>query len=67
MQDIESSKTARVDKFWERILKDSADILAKRVSTLANLSISRGVLSNACKHENVKSIFKVYFQKGKEN
>ena len=43
MQDIVSSKAVGVDKLSGRYLKDSADIyfIAKSVSSLCNLSISR--------------------------
>ena len=40
MQDIKSFKAARVDKLSGKFLKDGADILAKPVSALCNLSIS---------------------------
>ena len=46
MQDIESSKATGVDKLSGRFLKDGTDILAKPVSALCNLSISRGVFPN---------------------
>ena len=58
MQDIKSSKAARVDKLSGRFLKDGADILPKPVSALCNLSISRGVFPNACKIAKLKPIFK---------
>ena len=58
MQDIESSKAAEIDKLPGRFLKDGADILAKPVSSLCNLSISRGVFPSACKVAKLKPIFK---------
>lgn len=39
-------------------LKDGADILAKPVSALCNLSISRGAFLNACIVAKLKPIFK---------
>ena len=39
MQDIKSSEAAGIDKLSGRFLKDGADILAKPVSALCNLSI----------------------------
>ena len=58
MQDIKSSKAAGIDKLSGRFLKDGADILAKPVSALCNLSISRGVFPSACKVAKLKPIFK---------
>ena len=57
MQDIKSSKAAGIDKLSGRFLKDGADILAKPVSSLCNLSISRGVFPSACKVAKLKPIF----------
>ena len=58
MQDIKSSKAAGIDKLSGRFLKDGADILAKPVSALCNLSISRGVFPSACNVAKLKPIFK---------
>ena len=58
MQDIKSSKAAGIDKLSGKFLKDGADILAKPVSTLCNLLISRGVFPSACKVAKLKPIFK---------
>ena len=57
MQDIKSSKATGVDKLSGRFLKDGADILAKPVSALCNLSISRGVFPSVCK---VAKVTKAY-------
>ena len=64
MQDIKSYKTVGVDKLLKNfdILK-IADILAKPVSVLYNLSVCRSVFPNACKVAKLKPIF----QKGYEN
>ena len=58
MQDIKSSKAVGIDKFSGKFLKDGADILAKPVSALCNLSISWGVFPSACKVAKLKPIFK---------
>ena len=58
MQDIKSSKATGIDELSGRFLKDGADILAKPVSALCNLSISRGVFPSACKVAKLKPIFK---------
>ena len=58
MQDIKSSKAAGIDKLSGTFLKDGADILAKPVSPLCNLSISWGVFPSACKVVKLKPIFK---------
>ena len=58
MTNIVSSKAAGVDKLSGRFLKDGANILAKPISELCNLSISQGVLASACKVAKLKPIFK---------
>ena len=58
MTNIESSKAAGVDKLSGRYLKDDANILAKPISALCNLSISQGVFPSACKVAKLKPIFK---------
>ena len=58
MTNIESSKAAGVDKLSGRFLKDGANILAKPISILCNLSISQGVFPNAFKVAKLKPIFK---------
>ena len=58
MTNIEIFKAARVDKLSDRFLEDGANILVKPISTLYNLSISRGVFPNACKVAKLKPIFK---------
>ena len=59
MTNIESSKAAAVDKLSGRFLKDGANILAKTISALCNLSISQGVFPSACKVAKLKPIFKM--------
>ena len=58
IEDIKSSQAAAVDKLLGRFSKDGADILAKRVSALFNLSISQGVFRSASKVEKLKPTFK---------
>ena len=58
MQDIKSSKAAAIDKLSGKFLKDGAEILAKPVSALCNLSISREVFPSACKVAKLKTVFK---------
>ena len=58
MQDIKSSEPAGIDKLSLKFLKDGAAILAKPVSALCNLSVSRGVFSSVCKVVKLKPIFK---------
>ena len=58
MTNIESSKAAGVDKLSGRFLKDGANILAKPISALCNLSISQGVFPIAYKVTKLKPIFK---------
>ena len=48
IQNIKVFKAAGVDKLLERFLRDGADILAKSVSALCSLSISRRIFPNAC-------------------
>ena len=55
---IESSKAAGVDKLSGRFLEDGANILAKPISALCNLSISQGVFPIASKVTKLKPIFK---------
>ena len=58
MQDIKSSKATGVNKHLGRFLKDGADILAKPVSALCSLSVSRRVFPSARKVAKLKPIFK---------
>ena len=58
MTNIESSKAARVNKLSGRFLKDGANILAKPISALCNLSMSQGVFSSASQVAKLKPIFK---------
>ena len=55
---IESPKAAGVDELSGRFLKDGANVLAKPISALCNLSISQGVFPSTCKVAKLKPIFK---------
>ena len=55
---IESSKAAGLDKLSSSFLRDDANILAKPISKLCNLSISQGVFPNSRKVAKLKPIFK---------
>ena len=57
MTTIESPKAAGVDKHSGRFLKDGANIIAKPICALCNLSISQGVFANACKVAKLKLIY----------
>ena len=59
MTNIESSKAAGVDELYGRFLKNGANILAKPIWALCNLSISQGVFPNAFKVVKLKLIFKI--------
>ena len=58
MTNIESSKSAGVDKLTGRFLKDGTNILVKPISAVLNLSISQGVFPNTCKVAKLRPIFK---------
>ena len=58
MTNIESSKSAAVDKLTGRFLKDGANILVKPISAVLNLSISQAVFPNACKVAKLRPFFK---------
>ena len=57
MANIVRSKAAGVDKPSSRFLKDGANISAKSISALCNLSISQGVFPNTCQVAKLKPIF----------
>ena len=58
MTNIESPKADWVDRISGRFLKDGANILAKPISALCNLSIPQEVFPNACKVAKLKLIFR---------
>ena len=58
MWDIDTTKTAGIDRLSGRFPKDGADVLAKPVSDICNLSVSLNKLQSAFKLAKVKPIFK---------
>ena len=58
MRDIETSKAAGIDSLPGRFLKDGANILAKLITGICNLSMPLNKLPSAFKLAKVKSIFK---------
>ena len=58
MTNIENSKAARVERLSPKFLKDDVNILAKAISALCNLSISKRVFPNACKVAKLNPILK---------
>ena len=58
MQNIVTSKPAGIDNLSGKCLKDRAEILARPLSKICNLSITSRMFSNACKFSRLKPIFK---------
>ena len=58
MQNIDISKAAGIDNLSGKFLKDGAEILAKPLSEICNLSITSRTFPNACKVAKLKPIFK---------
>ena len=58
MQNIDISKPAGIENLSGKCLKDRAEILARPLSKICNLSITSRMFSNACKFKKVKTIFK---------
>ena len=58
MRDIDTSKAAGIDRLPGRFLKDGANVLAKPVTDICNLSISLNKFPSAFKLAKVKPIFK---------
>ena len=52
IQNIDISKAAGIDNLSGKFLKDGAEILAKPLSEICNLSINSRALPNACKVAN---------------
>ena len=57
------SQAACIDKLSGRFFRDAAEILSRPICEICNLSISRGVFTDACKIAKLKSIYK----KGKKD
>ena len=58
LKNVKVTKAAGIDQISGRFLKDRAQILAKPISELCNLSIALGSFPNACKMAKVKPLFK---------
>ena len=58
LKDLNPSKAAGIDNLSGKLLKDGADILARPISQLCNLSIKLGSFPRSCKIAKVKPLFK---------
>ena len=58
MRDVDTTKAAGIDRLYGRFLKDGADVLAKPVTDICNLSVSLNKSPNAFKLATVEPIFK---------
>ena len=58
IQNIDILKAAGIDNLSRNFLKDGAEILAKPLSEIYNLSITSRAFPNACKVAKLKPIFK---------
>ena len=58
LRDIDTSKAAGIDRLPERFLQDGANVLAKPVTDICNLSIYLNKFPSATKLAKVKSIFR---------
>ena len=58
MQFVDISKAAGIDKTSRRFLEDGANILAKPISEICNISISSGIFPNDCKIAKLKPLYK---------
>ena len=67
LQFIDISKAAGIDKNSERFLKDVANILAKPIAKICNISIFSGIFSSDCKIAKLKPLFKKGSKTNTEN
>ena len=58
LKNVEVTKAAGIDQISGKFLKDGAQILAKPISELCNLSMALGSFPDACKIAKVKPLFK---------
>ena len=58
LKNVEVTKAAGIDQISGKFLKDGAQILAKPISELCNLSMTLGSFPDACKIARVKPLFK---------
>ena len=64
---IDISKAAGIDKISRRFLKDGANILAKSIAEICNISISPGLFPNDFKIAKLKPLNKKGFTTNPEN
>ena len=67
MQFIDISKAAGIDKISGRFLKDGANILAKPIAKICNISISSGLFPSDCKIAKLKPLYKKGSKTNPEN
>ena len=58
LQFIDISKAAGIDKISGKFLKDGANILAKPIANMCNISISSGLFPSNCKVAKLKPLYK---------
>ena len=67
LQCIDVSNAAGIDKISGRFLKDGANILAKPIGKICNISISSGFFSSDCKIAKLKALYKKRSKTDHEN
>ena len=67
LQFIDISKAAGIDKISGRFLKDGANILAKPIAKICNISISPGLFPSDCKIAKLKPLYKKGSKTNPEN
>ena len=67
LQFIDISKAAGIDKISGRFLKDGANILAKRIAKICNISISPGHFPSDCKIAKLNPLYKKRSKTNHEN
>ena len=67
LQFIGISKAAGIDKVSGRYLKDGANILAKTIAEICNISISLGLFLSDCKIAKLKPLYKKGFKTNPEH
>ena len=58
LKGLNPSKAADIDNLSGKLLKDRADILARRILQLCNLSVKLNSFPRSCKISKVKPLFK---------
>ena len=67
LKDLNPSKATGIDNLSGKFLKDGADILARPISQLCNLSIKLGSFPTSCKIARVKPLFKKGYKTDPQN